>query len=131
MTPRYIKVRSERTGRPDRADNSLIVTSNSISGMHSAAFSRVRVTRSIRIEVVTSPPPKKANENGNALATDFRYLVSLRITKPLLYQLSYVGGKGQNIASSGASHKGSVAASLCEAIEDAACNTLYLSCSRR
>ena len=29
----------------------------------------------------------------------------LRFTKPLLYQLSYVGGSGQNIASSGSSHK--------------------------
>jgi hypothetical protein len=29
----------------------------------------------------------------------------LRFTKPLLYQLSYVGGKRANIASSGSSHK--------------------------
>jgi hypothetical protein len=51
----------------------------------------------------------------------------LRFTKPLLYRLSYVGGKGQNIASSGGSHKrAAVAASLCEAIDNAARNTLYL-----
>jgi hypothetical protein len=41
----------------------------------------------------------------------------LRFTKPLLYQLSYVGGKRANIASKGSSHKRTVAASLCEATE--------------
>src|ERR1700757_140243 len=34
----------------------------------------------------------------------------LRFTKPLLYRLSYVGGNGQNIASSAAAHKRSTKA---------------------
>lgn len=45
----------------------------------------------------------------------------LRFTKPLLYQLSYVGEKRAIIASGGPSHKrAALAASLCQAMENVA-----------